>query len=139
MRKVFWAVACLLAVSISAAKADVLARISVSQQSMTVYVDGMPRYTWPVSTARPPYATPRGTFRPQRLERMWYSRVYDNAPMPYAIFFHYGFAVHGTNQTRALGRPASHGCVRLPTQAARELFTLVKQHGMSHSRIVVGI
>jgi lipoprotein-anchoring transpeptidase ErfK/SrfK len=47
--------------------------------------------------------------------------------------------VHGTNQTRALGRPASHGCVRLPTQAARELFTLVKQHGMSHSRIVVGI
>ena len=139
MRKVFWAAACLLAVSISAAKADVLARISVSQQSMTVYVDGMPRYTWPVSTARPPYATPRGTFRPQRMERMWYSRVYDNAPMPYAIFFHYGFAVHGTNQTRALGRPASHGCVRLPTQAARELFTLVKQHGMSHSRIVVGI
>jgi len=139
MRKVFWAVACLLAVSISAAKADVLARISVSQQSMTVYVDGMPRYTWPVSTARPPYATPRGTFRPQRMERMWYSRVYDNAPMPYAIFFHYGFAVHGTNQTRALGRPASHGCVRLPTAAARELFTLVKQHGMSNSRIVVGV
>jgi len=139
MRKVFWAVACLLAVSISAAKADVLARISVSQQSMTVYVDGMPRYTWPVSTARPPYATPRGTFRPQRMERMWYSRVYDNAPMPYAIFFHYGFAVHGTNQTRALGRPASHGCVRLPTAAARELFTLVKQHGMRNSRIVVGI
>ncbi len=139
MREIVSVLACLIAFSVAEAKADVLARISVSQQSMTVYVDGMPRYTWPVSTARPPYATPRGTFRPQRMERMWYSRVYDNAPMPYAIFFYYGFAVHGTNQTRALGRPASHGCVRLPTAAARELFMLVKQHGMSNSRIVVGI
>ena len=143
MRKIFRMLAAgvMLAAAAAAtgAKADVLAQISVSQQTMTVYVDGFPRYTWPVSTARAPYATPRGTFRPQRLERSWYSRVYNNAPMPYAIFFHYGFAVHGTNQTRALGSPASHGCVRLPTSAARELFTLVKQHGMSNSRIVVGI
>jgi lipoprotein-anchoring transpeptidase ErfK/SrfK len=139
MRKIVLVFVCLVAFPIVAAHADVLARISESQQRMTVYVDGVPRYSWPVSTARAPYATPRGAFRPQRMERMWYSRVYDNAPMPYAIFFHYGFAVHGTNQTRALGRPASHGCVRLPTAAARELFMLVKEHGMSNSRIVVGI
>lgn len=142
MRKILWVLAAAImfaAAATTGAKADVLAQISVSQQTMTVYVDGFPRYTWPVSTARAPYATPRGSFRPQRLERSWYSRVYNNAPMPYAIFFHYGFAVHGTNQTAALGRPASHGCVRLPTSAARELFTLVKQHGMSNSRIVVGI
>jgi lipoprotein-anchoring transpeptidase ErfK/SrfK len=139
MRKILAIVIGLLAASLADAKADVLARISVSQQTMTVFVDGFPRHTWPVSTARAPYATPRGSFRPQRLERSWYSRVYNNAPMPYAIFFHYGFAVHGTNETRSLGRPASHGCVRLPTSAARELFMLVKQHGISNSRIVVGI
>jgi lipoprotein-anchoring transpeptidase ErfK/SrfK len=139
MRKIVWAAAFLFMLAAGAARADVLAQISVSQQRMTVYVDGMPLHTWPVSTARRPYATPRGSFRPTRLERKWYSRVYNNAPMPYAIFFHYGFAVHGTTETRSLGRPASHGCVRLPTSAARELFMLVKQHGMKNSRIVVGI
>jgi lipoprotein-anchoring transpeptidase ErfK/SrfK len=139
MRKIVLVFACLVVFPIAAANADVLARISVSAQRMTVYVDGVPRYSWPVSTARAPYATPRGSFRPVRLERKWYSRVYNNAPMPYAIFFHYGFAVHGTYETRSLGRPASHGCVRLPTSAARELFELVREHGMSNSRIVVGI
>jgi lipoprotein-anchoring transpeptidase ErfK/SrfK len=139
MRKMIWLFVCLAAFATSTARADVLASISVSQQRMTVYVDGMPRYTWPVSTARAPYATPTGSFQPIRLERSWYSRVYNNAPMPYAIFFHYGFAVHGTNQTAALGRPASHGCVRLPTLAARELFGLVQKYGKENSRIVVGL
>jgi lipoprotein-anchoring transpeptidase ErfK/SrfK len=139
MRRILWVAACLAAFAASGAKADVLAQISVSQQRMTVYVDGLPRYTWPVSTARAPYATPSGSFQPIRLERSWRSRVYNNAPMPYAIFFYYGYAVHGTNETRALGRPASHGCVRLPTSAARELFNLVRAHGLGHSRIVVGI
>jgi lipoprotein-anchoring transpeptidase ErfK/SrfK len=139
MRKIVWAAACLFIFAANAACADVVAHISVARQQMTVSVDGVPLHTWPVSTARAPYATPSGSFRPIRLERKWYSRVYNNAPMPYAIFFYYGFAVHGTNETRSLGRPASHGCVRLPTQAARELFELVRSHGMQNSRIVVGI
>lgn len=139
MRKITLAVTAFLTLACSAARADVVAHISVARQQMTVTVDGVPLHTWPVSTARRPYATPSGSFRPIRMERKWYSRVYNNAPMPYAIFFYYGFAVHGTNETRSLGRPASHGCVRLPTSAARELFMLVKQHGMNNSRIVVGI
>ncbi len=139
MRRILWVAACLAAFAAGEAKADVLAQISVSAQRMTVYVDGVPRYSWPVSTARVPYATPSGSFQPIRLERSWRSRVYNNAPMPYAIFFYYGYAVHGTNETRALGRPASHGCVRLPTAAARELFNLVRAHGLGNSRIVVGI
>jgi lipoprotein-anchoring transpeptidase ErfK/SrfK len=139
MRQFFMAALFVLGFMTTLAKADVVANISVSAQRMTVYVDGIPRYTWPVSTARPPYATPTGSFTPTRMERTWYSRVYNNAPMPYAIFFYYGFAVHGTNQTGALGRPASHGCVRLPTSAARELFNLVRTHGIQNSRIVVGI
>ncbi|HLL26743.1 MAG TPA: L,D-transpeptidase [Xanthobacteraceae bacterium] len=117
--------------------AGVVAEIEISMQRMTVTVDGFVRHVWPVSTARAGYATPTGSFTPIRLERVWYSRVYDNAPMPYAIFFHYGFAIHGTNQTAALGRPASHGCVRLHTENARELFELIRAHGLGNSHILI--
>jgi lipoprotein-anchoring transpeptidase ErfK/SrfK len=82
--------------------------------------------------------TPTGSFTPIRLERVWYSTIYDGAPMPYAIFFHHGFAVHGTYQTGALGQPASHGCVRLHPANARVLFELIRAHGLDNSRIVVG-
>jgi lipoprotein-anchoring transpeptidase ErfK/SrfK len=119
------------------ASADVIAQIDISAQRMTVTVDGEVRYVWPVSTARRGYATPIGSFRPIRMERTWYSTIYQGAPMPYAIFFYYGFAVHGTNETAALGRPVSHGCVRLPTSAARELFDLILRYGPTNSRIVV--
>ncbi len=121
----------------SPASAGVVAEIELSSQRMTVTVDGSVRHVWAVSTARAGYVTPTGSFSPIRLERVWYSRVYDNAPMPYAIFFHYGFAIHGTNQTGALGRPASHGCVRLHTENARVLFELIRAHGLGNSRIVV--
>lgn len=119
------------------AKADVVARISLSAQEMTVYVDGIPRYAWAVSTARAGYRTPVGSYRPTRMHKMWYSKKYDNAPMPNSIFFHGGYAVHGTPHLRALGRPASHGCVRLHPENARTLFSLVKGSGMSNARIVI--
>ncbi len=137
MRRHVFGAALILAACAGRASADVVAQIHIPTQSMTVTIDGSVRYVWPVSTARRGYATPIGHFRPIRMERVWYSRVYNNAPMPYAIFFHYGFAVHGTNETAALGRPASHGCVRLPTSAARELFELIRQYGPVNSRIVV--
>jgi len=138
MRRYLFGVTFILACAgTSTASADVVAQIHILTQSMTVTIDGTVRYVWPVSTARRGYATPIGSFRPIRMERIWHSTVYNNAPMPYAIFFYYGFAVHGTNETAELGRPASHGCVRLPTSAARALFELIRQHGPANSRIVV--
>jgi len=119
------------------AAAGVVAQIALSRQQMTVSVDGAVRHVWTVSTARRGYATPVGSFTPVRLERVWYSTIYDNAPMPYAVFFHHGFAVHGTGEIRALGHPASHGCVRLHPANARVLFELIRAHGLANSRIVI--
>ena len=61
------------------------------------------RYQWPVSTARTGYNTPNGTYRPQRLERSWFSSLYYNSPMPYSIFFHGGYAIHGRYEINRLG------------------------------------
>ncbi|HEX2137036.1 MAG TPA: L,D-transpeptidase [Microvirga sp.] len=108
--------------------ATVLAHIDNSTQRMIVLVDGVPVYSWPVSTARVGYETPAGSYYVQRMERMWYSRKYHMSPMPHALFFEGGLAIHGTNEVRQLGRPASHGCVRLSPQNARTLFELVRQH-----------
>ncbi|MCX5512004.1 hypothetical protein C3941_08025 [Kaistia algarum] len=119
------------------ARADVVARISLSAQEMVVYVDGVARYGWAVSTARAGYRTPVGSFRPTRMHTMWYSKKYDNAPMPSSIFFHGGYAVHGTQHIRSLGRPASHGCVRLDPNNARTLYSLVKSSGMENARIII--
>src|SRR5215218_5753075 len=117
------------------ASAAIVARIDNSQQRMRVYVDGELVYVWPVSTARPGYRTPPGHYRVQRMERMWYSRKYDWSPMPHALFFRGGYAIHGTYAVRQLGRPASHGCVRLAPGNARTLFEMVRARG--GARIVV--
>jgi lipoprotein-anchoring transpeptidase ErfK/SrfK len=111
------------------ASASVTARVSNGQQTMRVYVDDRLAFTWPVSTARRGYWTPPGAYRVQRMERMWRSRKYAMAPMPFSLFFHGGYAIHGTTATSQLGRPASHGCVRLATGNARTLFGLVQRHG----------
>src|SRR5215203_2820389 len=117
------------------ASAAVTVRIDNGLQRMHVYVDGGLAYSWPVSTARAGYQTPAGSYRVQRMERMWYSRKYDMSPMPYALFFRGGYAIHGTHSIRQLGRPASHGCVRLHPANARTLFGLVSASG--GARIVV--
>jgi lipoprotein-anchoring transpeptidase ErfK/SrfK len=119
------------------ALANVVAHISISSQTMQVSVDGRPLYVWPVSTARFGYVTPTGFYHPLRLERIWRSTIYNNAPMPYAIFFRGGFAIHGTYEVGSLGRPASHGCVRLNTGDAATLFSLVEQHGYGGTSIVI--
>jgi lipoprotein-anchoring transpeptidase ErfK/SrfK len=110
-------------------------RIDNSSQRMRVYVDGGLAYSWAVSTARRGYRTPPGYYRVQRMERMWHSRKYDWSPMPYSLFFRGGYAIHGTNAVRNLGRPASHGCVRLHPANARQLFGLVRAYG--GARVVV--
>jgi lipoprotein-anchoring transpeptidase ErfK/SrfK len=111
------------------AEAQVVARINLSSQRMNVIVDGVPRYNWPVSTARPGYRTPVGTFKPTALFRYHASTIYSGSPMPYSIFFLRGYAIHGSYEIKYLGRPASHGCVRLHPYNAATLYSLVKQHG----------
>jgi lipoprotein-anchoring transpeptidase ErfK/SrfK len=126
-----------LSLGIGNAFAGVVARIDISAQRMTVSENGRVLYTWAVSTARRPYHTPRGTFHPIRMHEMWYSRKYHNSPMPHSIFFYGGYAIHGTNAISYLGRPASHGCIRLHPSNARTLFNLVKSVGTGNTRIVL--
>jgi len=105
-------------------------------QRMTVYVDGEKRMTYRVSTGKTGFETPRGTFRVLSLKEMHYSRKYDNAPMPHSIFFtSVGHAIHATSAVGRLGRPASHGCIRLSPKDAAALFALVERHGMKNTSI----
>ena len=129
--------AMLLGMSGFASAAGLVARVDVGSQTMTVEKHGRVIYRWKVSTARNGYVTPRGTWRPTRMHKMWRSRKYDNAPMPYSVFYHGGYAIHGTNAVRNLGRPASHGCVRLATPNAQKFYTLVREMGPGNTRIVV--
>jgi lipoprotein-anchoring transpeptidase ErfK/SrfK len=111
--------------------------IDLTRQVMTVSEHGALKYTWKVSSARYGYRTPTGTFNPSWMSKMWYSRQYEYAPMPHAIFFHKGVAIHATYATRMLGTPASHGCVRLAPKNAAALYKLVGQHGKARTEIVV--
>jgi lipoprotein-anchoring transpeptidase ErfK/SrfK len=126
-----------LLASVSSAQANVSVRIDISSQTMSVSIDGWPYATWRVSTARSGYWTPRGSFRPFLLKRMHYSRKYDNSPMPHSIFFRGGYAIHGTGYVRYLGRPASHGCIRLAPGNAARLYSLVRHYGLRDTRIVI--
>jgi hypothetical protein len=118
------------------AHANVMVIIDKSTQKMTVTVDGEDRYTWPVSTGRPGYDTPSGEFQPFRMERDHFSREWDDAPMPNSVFFtKIGHAIHGTFDAKNLGRPASHGCVRLSRENAATLFALVKDEGVFNTRV----
>ena len=118
------------------AQADVYIAINKAAQRMTVVVDGRPRYNWAISSGLGG-GPPSGTFKPQRMERMWHSRKYDWSPMPHSIFFYHGFAIHGTNYVSRLGRRASHGCVRLHPANAATLFALVKKRGMRATTIAI--
>jgi len=119
------------------AYADLLINVDKSSQRMTVTVDGVPRYVWPVSTGGPRYDTPSGTFKPNRMDKDHKSDEYDQAPMPYAMFFdNNGHAIHGTYE-KSIGRPVSHGCVRLSVANASKLWDLVKAEGMANTKVVL--
>lgn len=107
----------------------VVAKVDLSSQTMNVYRGGRHLYRWKVSTGRSGYGTPTGTWRIHRMHKRYYSRKYNNAPMPYAMFYYRGFAVHGTNHISRLGRRASHGCVRLHPSHAAKLFAMVRRSG----------
>ena len=131
------ALAAVVVVAAGAADASVLAKISIEKQTMNVYVDGDLTYTWKVSTARHGYVTPRGSFRAQWLDAMHLSSQYENAPMPYSVFFNGGYAIHGSYETRYLGHPASHGCVRLAPGNAAKFYGLVEDQGVESTRVVI--
>jgi hypothetical protein len=121
-----------------AAHADLLINVDKSAQRMTVTVNGGKLYDWPVTTGGRDYDTPSGTFKPFRMEIDHYSDEYDNAPMPYSIFFtQTGNAIHGTYEQRNLGRAVSHGCVRLSVKNAATLWALVKQEKMANTKVVL--
>jgi len=122
---------------VARAEAAVLVQIDRAMQTMQVSVDGAGLYTWRVSTGRAGWITPPGVFHPQFMAVRWYSRVFNNAPMPHSIFYSGPFAIHGTPDIARLGRPASHGCVRLSPADAAVLFDLVSKQGARNATIVV--
>jgi hypothetical protein len=135
--RVLCVAAAILPLKAGVAEAAILIDIDLSRQQMTVHVGEKLAHTWAVSSARSGYVTPTGSYTPQRMHKIWYSRKYDDAPMPHAIFYSGGFAIHGTTSTGMLGRPASHGCVRLAPGNAATLYGLVQQEGMAATRIVI--
>ena len=133
----FAAAIMLMASPAMAARSEVRVEVDVGSQQMDVYVQGALRHSWKVSTGRDGYETPGGSFRVNRIEEEWYSTQYDDAPMTHAIFFNGGIAIHGTYETKRLGRAASHGCVRLSPKNAARLFALVESHGLRNTVIEV--
>ena len=129
------ALAWLISIESAEARLDIL--VDKATQRMMVTQNGYMRYVWPVSTGRDETATPNGVYSPQRLERNWFSTAYYNSPMPYSIFFHNGYAIHGSYAIDRLGGPASHGCVRLHPHHAALLFDLVQQEGPDQTTIEI--
>ena len=127
----------LFAANPAVSQADVVARVDLSSQTMHVRVNGRSYGRWKISSGRKGYRTPTGTWRPKWTARMHYSSKYDWSPMPYSVFYNRGYAVHGTNYVRRLGRPASHGCIRLHPANARKFYNLVKRYGRSKTLIRV--
>jgi hypothetical protein len=121
-----------------AAQTKVSITVDKNAQTMTVAVDGVERYQWPVSTGLPSYETPNGSFRTFRMEEDHYSKEFDDAPMPHSIFFtKIGHAIHGTDSVNRLGSPASHGCVRLSRANASTLYALVQQEGVLNTSVTL--
>ncbi|RGP39010.1 L,D-transpeptidase [Pseudotabrizicola alkalilacus] len=118
--------------------ARIVVRVSISRQVMEVFHEGRKIHEWPVSTARQGKITPTGAWNgAQWLSRNHRSSLYNNAPMPFAVFYNGNYAIHGTDQVRKLGRPASAGCVRLHTANAKILFNMVRAEGKDNLRVTV--
>jgi len=116
----------------------ILINIDKSKQEMTVSIDGVEKYVWPVSTGLAGYSTPSGTYTATSMNEIWYSKEWDNAPMPHSIFFRKdGYAIHGTYEGKSLGRPASHGCVRISREHAATLYALVEKIGLKKTQVVL--
>jgi uncharacterized protein (TIGR02246 family) len=124
--------------SAGAGTAAVLINIDKTNQKMTVFLDGVETYNWPVSTGKQGYSTPTGTYTTTSMNEIWYSKQWDNAPMPHSIFFMKdGHAIHGSNDVKNLGKPASHGCVRISPENAATLYALVAENGLENTQVLL--
>ena len=138
MRSFLVALAGLMLFAAGAAQAKVEITVDKSAQMMTVAVNGVDRYHWPVSTGNPSHETPNGTFRTFRMEADHFSKEFDDAPMPHSIFFtKIGHAIHGTESEKWLGTPVSHGCVRLSRANATTLYALVEKEGVLNTTVTL--
>ncbi len=116
----------------------VLINIDKASQKMAVFLDDVQLYEWPVSTGLSGYTTPSGNYTARSMNEIWYSRQWDDAPMPHAVFFTKGgHAIHGTYEVTRLGKPASHGCVRLSPQNAATLYALVAKTGLKNTQVLL--
>jgi len=116
----------------------VLINIDKAKQKMTVFLNGVEKYDWPISTGRAGYSTPSVTYTVTSMNEVWYSKEWDNAPMPHSIFFRKdGYAIHGSYEVKNLGRPASHGCVRISPENAATLYALVEKNGLKNTEVVL--
>jgi hypothetical protein len=138
MRSFLIAFTALMLFTAGAAQAKVAITVDKNAQMMTVAVDGVERYQWPVSTGNPSHETPNGSFRTFRMEEDHYSKEFDDAPMPHSIFFtKIGHAIHGTDSEGRLGTPVSHGCVRLSRAHASTLYALVEKEGVLNTTVTL--
>jgi len=116
-------------------------RIKVDLDAQRLTVEGPEvNKVFKISSGVPPAHTTPGSgkcFAPDSMETMHYSSLYNNAPMPNAIFFNGNIAIHATETEKLLGQPASHGCVRLSKADAKTLFDIVKAVGKSSASICV--
>ena len=133
----FLGIALLCLLPVLGAAAPLIAKVDISSQTMTVIQNGEVAYRWPVSTARSGKYTPRGSWTAKWLSKNHKSSLYNNAPMPYSIFFSGNYAIHGTNQISRLGRPASAGCVRLHPDHAAVLFNMTRAVGLKNMKVVI--
>ena len=116
----------------------VLITVDKAKQKMTVFLDGVEKYDWPISTGKAGYSTPSGTYTATSMNEIWYSKEWDNSPMPHSIFFRKdGYAIHGSYEVKNLGRPASHGCVRISSENAATLYALVQKIGLKNTEVVL--
>jgi lipoprotein-anchoring transpeptidase ErfK/SrfK len=120
------------------AGSTILISINKAKQKMTVFIDGIQKYDWPVSTGRSGYSTPTGNYTATSMNEIWYSKEWDNSPMPHSIFFMKdGHAIHGSYEVKNLGKPVSHGCVRISPENATTLYALVKANGLENTQVVL--
>ncbi|QLL63732.1 L,D-transpeptidase family protein [Sinorhizobium mexicanum] len=113
---------------IAASDAPLQVIVSTRQQSIVVYDGNAVVATSKVSTGKAGHSTPTGIFSILEKRRHHKSNIYSNAPMPFMQRLTWsGIALHGSGHVPKY--PASHGCVRLPSKFAANLFKMTR-HGM---------
>jgi hypothetical protein len=105
----------------------VLVYVDLGRQRATVYRNGVRIGVSTISSGKDGHETPTGVFTILEKDKEHHSRTYNDAPMPYQQRLTWmGVAMHAGNLP---GYPASHGCVRLPMEFAKKLFTITPMGG----------